>query len=115
MVLDAQAKGVRALSNVAADAAHADDAQQLAFRVVAVLHVVAAPLAELEAGIGFVDAPQSADDQKDGHVGDGVVVGRGRIRRAAPTLSYPAECVFGKRLQSAVPVTGRSILGDYRR
>lgn len=80
VVSDAHPKGPRLCGDVAADAAHAQDAEDLALRVVAQRgERRAAPLAVAQGLDADGQVAQGADEQPDGDVGRGVVDGRGGV------------------------------------
>lgn len=80
MILHAHPKRLRLLLQVPSDAAHAQDPQHLALRIVAQRRIdVALPLAGAHGEHGAVEAAQGAQDQEYVVVGGCVVDGRGCV------------------------------------
>lgn len=80
VVADAHPEGAGLGGHVAPDAAHAQDAQDLALRIVAQLRQRrAAPFALAQGLDADGQVAQGAEQQPDGDVGRGVVDGGGRV------------------------------------
>lgn len=80
MISDTHSKGPRLGSDVAANAAHAQDAQDLALGVVAQRgRRRAAPLAGSQGVDADGEVAQGADEQPDVDVGGGIVDGGGSV------------------------------------
>ena len=79
MVLDRHAERSRALGDLLADAAHAEDPEDLVLGIVAQL-AGASPALLAERGVRDVDPSQGAEEEEDGHVCGGGVDGFGGVR-----------------------------------
>lgn len=86
VILDLHAEGAGALRHGPPDAAHAQNAQDLALGVVAQREGFPAPVAAAYGGQGHVDAAEGAEHQQQGDVGRGVVDGDGRAGDLDPAV-----------------------------